>query len=724
MANENNNSTSQTTFNPPPGQERSGSLAAPAGPGAKYYVALDLGSESMAACYCVIGGEENQEMIPLQHYAKELVEAGAPFYFRNGKEISERLRTRFNIRDGDQEESRQGPLEFIHAGRPSPDDYRKSIFEFFRPENSDVWKLMPNPKIVFQRGAQSAIPTVYNTSGAEKRYSPSQIIHWITVQVIKNLVLQSPQLKAVPAASIVLILTVPNVYSITHVESLRRYVATHTGVGAVYTVFESDAIAAYATNLDEEMLSKGPDAKSFYQALIKAGAEGKPLELVTFDMGRGTTDASIVILEQPAQADRMGESGSKARWRHYQKARTGRSEAGNKLTHLFVEFFEGNVEAAYNAAGAVRPYSFVQRPPSERIPTAQRMLGIQKLEVYISAIKSALSENYTFSDKDYAELLLARDQTVNELAGVAETLVRVVPGQPDPAPDPRNVELSRLLTQALTLPRELRPGVFSSLGGLFRSKDKFTAQLRTGQRKLAQELEQYVERNVDGLIEDLKAMGEAYEEDSQRTRADEKSAGLGTDNKSTACFAIIAGQGTQFKPVRAALRRALNDKLQITESRFLDGKEAKECCCLGAAAFYANLIDAMNEDHLHGTFAVRARQLPTSLQYVPVWDLRRGEWRADLPGETTYFLCFSPKRFSRQNVEDILLDDSWTNLHTFDGSSVRLSYDKDRRELSLNGNPITLQPYGIPKELYAQLWPESLPVASEEGRATAGGPGS
>ena len=79
MANE-NNSASQTSANHPPAPKglRAVVPLEIANPSARYYVALDLGSESMAACYCVIGGEENQDMIQLQYYAKDLVEAGAP----------------------------------------------------------------------------------------------------------------------------------------------------------------------------------------------------------------------------------------------------------------------------------------------------------------------------------------------------------------------------------------------------------------------------------------------------------------------------------------------------------------------------------------------------------------------------------------------------------------------------------------------------------------------
>jgi hypothetical protein len=721
MVNENNSPSSPAAMN-----SRATAASSSVGPGAgsrspKYYVALDLGSESMAACYCPVGAEQKLAMIPLQHYAKDLIEAGAPLYLKNGSEISTRLRTRFNLRDGDQEEARQPSLNFVHAGKTSPDEYRKSVFEFFHPENARVLKLMPNPKIVFQRGAQDAIPKVLNTEGVEKQYSASDIIQWLTVQVVNNFVLQSPQLKAVSAQDIELILTVPNVYSITHVESLRRFVADHTGVAAVNTVFESDAVAAYATNRDEDIFSKGPEAKRFYQSLINANRDGKPLELVTFDMGRGTTDASIVVLEQPVIAQAGDSAQTRARWRHYQKARTGRSEAGNKLTHIFIEYFEQAVRVAYTAAGVPRPYSFVQRPPSEALPLPQRVLALEKIEAYVQAIKATLSENYEFSEHDYAGLAQLRDQAIIELVINSGSTSAAASPQPAGASEAGNIILTKLLAQALTLPRSLSSGVLSSLTDVFRRRNTVAGQLHRARRKLIKELQQYVERNVVALITDLKAMGEAYEDDSYKARADEKSAVLGPDRKSTARFAIVAGQGTQFGPVRRALRRALNDELQIAEIRFLTGKEAKECCCQGAAAFYANLIDPMNDDHLHGTFAVLSMVVSNDFQYVPVLELMKGEWETPLPVEGRYVLCFSPKRFARRDVEEILADDSWTFLHTFQGGVARLKYDAGRRQLLLNGSPVTLQPYGVTKELYAQLWPESLPVAAEEAGSVVDG---
>src|SRR5205085_10684920 len=107
-----------------------------------------------------------------------------------------------------------------------------------------------------------------------------------------------------------------------HVECLRGYVEAQGGVAEVRTVYESDAVADYA------MTDNG--STRFRRELRDAKREG-PVELVTFDMGRGTTDLSIVRFKGSSQEEREHGLAETRRWRHFQKARTGRSDGGNKL---------------------------------------------------------------------------------------------------------------------------------------------------------------------------------------------------------------------------------------------------------------------------------------------------------------------------------------------------------------------------------------------------------
>jgi hypothetical protein len=661
-----------------------------------HLVALDLGSESMAAYYRVVQGGERHGMIPLQHYAGKLLKDGNPVLLtEEGTKTSPRLRTRFSLRDN-QEESRQTSLRFVGKGKPDQEEYNKSVFEFFRPQFGSLSKSLPNPKIIFQRGAQNAIPEVMTLGGHEpKSFRPEEVIHWLTVQVVNNFVLEAPELKDVPRSRIELILTVPNVYSVTHVESLRRFVAEHTTVGAVRTIFESDAIAAYATDVSENKKGQNIDGGSFFQQLVKAQNSGIPIELATFDMGRGTTDLSIVTFEGPRTLPGVPESG---RWQHFQKARTGRSDGGNKLNYLFVQYFERTVAAAFMAANVKRPYSFTSR--SGALPSEEQVSGLQVLETYIEGIKSRISPGYSLSEDD--ELLRLRSVATDEIARGTEGLRGPI-------------------KQALTLPKRLKNSFWRAV--LRRMprlrKAGFERVQNEAQGVLVRALETYVDDNVTRLVSDVKAMAEEYEMHARSRGSASKSAVLGGVAHSTRRFAVIAGRAAQFGPVEGTILRALNDKLQIPPSRvqFLRGGAAKECCCRGAVGFYANAFDSMNVDHLHGTYGVIAGKFRLVPDQIPVWEIRNGEFEKLLPDGTHEFL-FSPKPF--KNVGDLSTDDSWTSLCTFQGTRMGLLYDARTRELKLNGSPVVLEPFGEQKleELYARLWPEFLP-----GRADLSGAG-
>ncbi len=661
-----------------------------------HLVALDLGSESMAAYYRVVqGGKDTREMIPLQQYADKLLKEGTPVLLtdESGK-TSPRLRTRFSLRDN-QDESKQPQLNFVNQGKADHDEYNKSVFEFFRPQFGSLSKSLPNPKIIFQRGAQKAIPEVTTLGGHEPtRFKPEDVIHWLTVQVVNNFVLQAPELRGVPRCRIELILTVPNVYSVTHVESLRRFVADHTSVGAVRTIFESDAIAAYATDSSENATGRSVTGGSFYQELVKAKNHRIPIELATFDMGRGTTDLSIVTFEEPKASAMSSESG---RWQHFQKARTGRSDGGNKLSYLFVQCFDKTVAAAFAASKVERPYSFISR--SGALPTPDQMSGLQVLEIYIEGLKSKISPDYTLHEDD--ELRRLRSLAADEIS--------------HSAPQMRDA-----IIHALTLPKRLKNSLWRALLSNLRHfrKSGFERAQNEAHDQLARVLEAYVEDNVTSLVADVRAMAEEYEMHARPATSTSHTAVLGAVARSTRRFAVIAGRAAQFGPVEGTILQALNDKLQIPRSRvqFLKGGTAKECCCRGAVAFYANAIDAMNVDHLHGTYGVIAGLFKLVPEHIPVWEIRDKEFEKRLPEGTHRFL-FSPK--PKKNVGDLSTDDSWTTLCTFQGVRMGLQYDPTRQELKLNDSPIVLEPFGEQKleELYARLWPEFLPGSADLARA-------
>ncbi len=203
-----------------------------------YFIALDLGSESMAASFQHRGDSE-PFAIDLQQRAEELLPTDpqkAPLDLMTEEDgsPSQQLRTRIGL------VGRQpSPLPSSHADLSISQLETDSVFEFFHREGESLRKdLLPNPKLLFQTGVRNVIPRLKSTSSGRVQYEPAELLQNLTVQVLNNLVLNARELDHV-------IITVPNVYSLTHAKSLEAFVRRHVNVGAVDYMYESDATAHY-----------------------------------------------------------------------------------------------------------------------------------------------------------------------------------------------------------------------------------------------------------------------------------------------------------------------------------------------------------------------------------------------------------------------------------------------------------------------------------------------
>src|ERR1051326_1611934 len=176
----------------------------------KYYISLDLGSESTAAYYENVETGEG-DMIDLQAYAKDLLGDFPPdLYEDDDQKPSPRLRTLFYLEDNKQPDrlpDLHAELDFI-----GPDGkklaYEDSLFKYFLRVNQDLAsvKVMPNPKIPFQEGASKIIPSVKSSTGEDVQYEPLQLIQHMTTQIVRNFVLKSKPLKMSTPDEVCLIL--------------------------------------------------------------------------------------------------------------------------------------------------------------------------------------------------------------------------------------------------------------------------------------------------------------------------------------------------------------------------------------------------------------------------------------------------------------------------------------------------------------------------------------
>src|SRR5947209_6781839 len=130
-------------------------------PEIQYYVALDLGSESMAAYYesrrTDAGG-----MIHLQAHAAELLGQASPELLKENGKPSPRLRTRIGLEDGRQPYPlplSHALLDFLDTESRRLDGYGESLFSYFYlPDQEFGRTILPNPKIPFQEGGAGVVP--------------------------------------------------------------------------------------------------------------------------------------------------------------------------------------------------------------------------------------------------------------------------------------------------------------------------------------------------------------------------------------------------------------------------------------------------------------------------------------------------------------------------------------------------------------------------------------
>ena len=362
-----------------------------------YYVSLDLGSDSMvAAFYDPNDFESSTRLIPLQERALDYVRAPGsdddasvkPLLEREGNAVSCRLKTRISLTDDRQPQT----IEAGHAALDAVSDAAagrgggqpQSIFRFFHVTGGVILqnKLMPNPKIPFQLGAREVFPRVRARGGGNVTLAPDVLLKHLTSQVLRSFVLPAAMLAHIenPAQSVCLLLTVPNVYSVTHKQALREFLEAQNIVARVKVVCESDAVA-YSIFSEA---SASPEFADFKTSLHRRFEKGKQ-RLLTIDVGRGTTDLSLIEWEN------AGERGSKRR--HLTLARAGISEGGNTLSHILARYYQGRIRAVLAAQGYALPFDLLGNRPADN--AGERAKALSYLERLIEAVKRGFNADLT-----------------------------------------------------------------------------------------------------------------------------------------------------------------------------------------------------------------------------------------------------------------------------------------------------------------------------------------
>jgi hypothetical protein len=705
----------------------------------KVWVALDLGSESMAAYYET--ADNKSGMIEMQGLSKTIMnptetQAALQLELLNEKvgtveRISPRLWNRVSFKD------RAQPVdpERDHATlcfAKDPALYEQSLFSFFHrrggwPPVSNV--IMPNPKILFQHQVGDIFDSMRviakNGSDSAKtdlqyvRLSPEMLIKDLTSQVIINFVLEAPELRRFEKKNIHLTITVPNVYSLPHGETIKRFI--HESVpdlAAVEVLSESDSVAYYALSATNNQ-SDSAALKEFKRSWTEQFEVSNNLCLVTIDIGKGTTDLSCVLVQQPAKPRGKSESQPLSR-RHSVQGKTGRSSGGNYLNHIFAKYFDNQLEKVgrnvplMSEMGGL-PFRFLKRAHSEFRGSQTEILA--ELEQLIEPLKAAMTENYEIDE----QLFSATDRR-EKLERIANRIMAAVPTKPDPE---KEQQFRSEFVAAMCLPNRLDPFAYSSLSQVWSSQSQFASKLKEsinyllGRRtpaafavtadgfgndetaKLKSNLQQYVEENVDKLLDSLQSLVRAHQAvTDDRQRIDSSS------------FVVVSGQASQFKPLRKAMKHKCDD-LGIPSEHVLTDLDAvalKEACCRGAVSFWQGRLVAVNPSELHGTYGCIDRFNGTFKAFDMKKLNTKGIDTVSLPVDSTVYVIYTPR--SPEEVQDVkpeLYDGATALIARMIGNSFTLRYDPESLSLKINDQELMIGSFGsVDSSIFEKVWPEIL----------------
>lgn len=663
---------------------------------------------------------------------------------RPKKRVSERLRNRISLipqrQDGIRTPDGHEVLPDTHARLNFNDAYGQSVFSFFPLRGNKILSLC-NPKIAFQVGAVQLIPPLEGKAqvilpgGAEekKRYTfePKDLISHLTAQVLNNLVLHAPQCQTLNPETTEVVLTVPNVYSPTHVEYLKAFLATHTDFAKFSHIYESDAIAyVYALEGNVRLIDR-----KFCKKINDQIKEKKPLWLVTVDVGKGTTDMSIVELEQTSRVE------------YKVLSRIGVSKGGNELDYIFADFFNERLKRFLDKRKLEVPFNFLEK--SEDASLEQQEANFL-LEEIILQLKKHTSATYrlhlgrslikgTVADKESAQDNIPRAMTCEEkgeqpgifhkFAAIACYLRRVAsPASESWEKWKENKQFDQDFARfmlAETTNVSWYYGLKLRLGGSAIRAARLNSDLRVA-------IEAYVSEIGSNLVDRLNENRERRSQLYTTIHSNDAANGAGEKPRETPHepppkdrrFMVISGQAAQFKPLHAALVSKAQSKRQFNIKNAniwaLAGLKAKEACCYGAVRSRAVGFEWPNEHETLCEYGFR-RSAPDNYAPINYKELNDGKTLVKKyrngdkidPRAEHYLIYSTVLRPPGHQGDAPSVDDGYTayiiTYPTFPQPDITVEYKKQGGVLEVNDKEVELASYGsIDDPIYRKVWPDSL----------------
>ena len=677
------------------------------------YISFDMGSESMAA-FCHLEAKAEGTSVDLQEYAQALLgedvkEEEIDYLRKEDGDKSSRLRTRISINDLRQPEhlpDDHAKMNFIDAqGNVVTQNGNKvcdqSLFGFYYLKGQELArKVLPNPKIPFQEGAKDIIPEIQPKNGKICRYEPETLIRHLMAQILCNFVFKSSQLRDIDLQddNTYLILTIPNVYSLSHAQSIKEFVKKCLNIKNVETIYESDAISYYVRDVRQDH----PQVKKFFKDMRKGKKSGKTeYQVLTFDIGHGTTDLSLMEITEPDRErtevpdpSQTSQISTDNRRRFFVKARTGKSEGGSKLNYILAEYYNSCLERLMEREefqDFKMDFDFLT---GELEPT--QALIVKNLESLINDVKKSMAENY--------EIKLAKEKQEEYIDAMVKEWLEKIPA--DKKSEEKNERFKKAFRKAFLLKK--LPGPMKSFLAEFSRLPFFRSTVRFG--KLRKEIEDYVKGNVAETLKHLVEMAKARENlDPAKKNRDI------IDKERT--LVVIAGQASQFKPIQKAIKKELNN-LNIPQDYrlFLEGDEAKEACCRGAVMYKRSANLWANPTEIHGCYGLlnELQDISDVFEVLDTKELNSGRTvNISFQSPSTYWLVYSPRAFHivKNGNPPEFFDGTTALINCFENTQTfEVEYDTNSFSLTVNRIPhLKLATYGgALQSIYPKVWPVVL----------------
>ena len=512
--------------------------------------------------------------------------------------------------------------------------------------------LLPNAKLIFQSGV-----------GLEKHYEikaegrtdwiklhPVEVIKNQVCLILENFIRPHPDLrdetnKMADWSDCIVVLTVPNTYSPFHREVLAQSVKETLGC-EVETITESDAVVFYY------IAKVQPDTGLSGKEMV--GMEQKYL---TIDIGKGTTDLTLMaVTHRDASSTEKHSRGmlpeATAVMKHvYVDARTGRASGGAKMTFIIARFFERlidfNLKLTLDSFTSLSPEEVGRLADLTRSPLRFTTRSSAQIPED-SAQSRRLLEFERICDAYKRELDLTSEGIVlpdmgskPESGEIADYIAQLTLDQASAIHDVmltlgQKSQIRTAVAEALENPNKLRldpaalekPKKRDRRGSGQSSEDPYVEALKSIWSDFEAEVEAYVLENVDEVLLEL---AQAHVHGNDNVEFEDAAQALsfmmgsrtnirggdGFRPKHVRTHLIVAGQGSQFKPLKRRLHKLLQESgfgTIYTEEKLkqLASANAKAPKIVGKpkASFFSGLLNFARDKS--------ADEAPSAVEHIAV----------------------------------------------------------------------------------------------------------